>query len=265
MATTNPLPPSASASEQAAFAQMERLVQDLSRLYQERNEAMLEIGRAHHEGLLRLALAAELRDDDTGIHIVRMGLMCEALALAVGESETYAGLLRRAAPMHDVGKIGIPDQVLKKPGALTAEERQVMNRHPELGAQILGQSRVPLFQLAGTVALGHHERWNGSGYPRGLSGTDIPLCARICAVVDFFDALTMDRCYRKALPDDVALDMLQAESGRAFEPRLVQAFVAHADAMIALREEINRRSVTFEDLARVDARDLVPQAQELLS
>lgn len=246
----------------AAFAQMERVVQDLGRVYQQRNQALLEVTRSHHETLLRLALAAELRDDDTGTHIVRIGLLSEALALSVGEKTSYARMLRLAAPMHDVGKIGIPDGVLKKPGGLTPEERAVMNRHPELGAQILGRSPVPLFKLAAEVALGHHERWNGSGYPRGLQGEQIPLSARIVAIVDFFDALTMDRCYRKAFSDEVALSMLQAEKGRAFEPRLVDAFAANLDTMIALREEANRRGASFEELAQLDASDLVPSHLE---
>lgn len=233
----------------AAGAQMECLLRDLGRMYRERNEALEQVARAHHDALFRLALAAEYRDDDTGSHIVRMGYLAEALALAAGETPAWAAMLRKAAPMHDIGKIGIPDGVLKKPGPLTPEERQVMKRHPQIGAEILGASRIPLFSLAAEVALAHHERWDGGGYPAGLAGEAIPLAGRIVAIVDCFDALTMDRCYRTAFADEQALVMLQGERGRAFDPRLVDLFVAHAARMIALRDAVNARQPSFADLA----------------
>jgi putative two-component system response regulator len=129
------------------------------------------------------------------------------------------------------------------------EERLVMNQHPAIGADILGRSRVPLFELAAEVALTHHERWDGSGYPRGLRGDAIPLSGRIVAVVDFFDALTMDRCYRKAFPDDVALDMLIKQRGAAFDPVVVDAFLDESAQLIELRESINRQPPSFEELA----------------
>lgn len=238
--------------DHAAAAQMERIVVDLRRMYQERNEALREVTRAHHEALLRLALAADFRDDDTGVHMVRIGYLAEALALALGQPAALGRMLRRAAPMHDVGKIGIPDIILKKPGSFTPDERQSMNRHAEIGADILGRSRVPLFQLAAEIALTHHERWDGGGYPHGLAGDAIPLSGRIVAVVDFFDALTMDRCYRKAFTDDVALDMLIKQRGAAFDPAVVDAFLDEADVLIALRETINRRPPSFEELAEQD-------------
>lgn len=232
----------------AAGAQMETLLRDLGRMYRERNAALKEVTRAHHDALFRLALAAEYRDDDTGEHILRMGFGAEALALAAGAESAWAAMLRKAAPMHDIGKIGIPDAVLKKPGQLTDAERDVMRRHPEIGAGILGQSRIPLFRLAAEVALTHHERWDGAGYPQRLSGDAIPLAGRIVAIVDFFDALTMDRCYRPAFADERALAMLAAESGRAFDPRLVATFIEHAPALLALRDRINRRGASFADL-----------------
>lgn len=233
---------------EAATAQMERLVADFGRMYRERNEALQEVARAHHEALLRLSLAAEFKDDDTGVHIVRIGYLAEALALLLGEPAEFAAMLRRAAPMHDVGKIGIADGVLKKPGPLGPQERQAMNRHPEIGAAILGQSRIPLFQLAATVALSHHERWDGSGYPGGLRGADIPLAGRIVAVVDFVDALTMRRCYRAAFDDEVALEMLAEQAGRAFDPQIVQTFLAHAGQLLALRDRLNVSRPSFADL-----------------
>jgi putative two-component system response regulator len=231
-----------------ASAQMELMVRDLGRMYRERNEALQEVARAHHDALFRLALAAEYRDDDTGAHIVRIGFLAEALALAAGSDAEWAAMLRKAAPMHDVGKIGVPDHVLKKPGAFTAEERSVMNQHPAMGAGILGQSRIPLFKLAAEVALSHHERWDGSGYPARLSGDSIPLSGRIVAVVDFFDAVTMDRCYRKAFSDEKALQMLVEQRGQAFDPRLVDLFTSLAPRMITLRNQINQRQPSFADL-----------------
>lgn len=242
-------PPHSQVFDAAANAQMERLVEDLGRLYQERNEALREVSRAHHEALLRLSLAADYRDDDTGVHIMRIGHLAGELALRLGEPADFAQMLRRAAPMHDVGKIGVPDSVLKKPGAYTAEERAVMNQHPEIGASILNCTRVPLFQLAAEVALTHHERWDGCGYPKGLAGTDIPLSGRIVAVVDFFDALTMDRCYRKAFSDEVALDMLRQQRGLAFDPRIVDVFIDHVDTLIEMRDSINRQPPGFESFS----------------
>lgn len=236
-------------TDRAAVAQMERMLLDLGRMYRERNEALEEVSRAHHEALFRLALAAEYRDDDTGAHIVRIGFLAERLARDVGQSADDAAMLRKAAPMHDVGKIGIPDNVLKKPGSFTPEERATMNQHAAMGAKILGSSRIPLFQVAAEAALAHHERWDGSGYPAGLAGEAIPLSGRIVAIVDFFDALTMDRCYRKAFSYERALAMLAEQRGKAFDPDLVDAFLADAPGMIALREHIDRLHPSFADLA----------------
>ena len=131
---------------------------------------------------------------------------------------------------------------------IVPDERLVMNRHPEIGAEILGRSRIPLFQLAAEVALCHHERWDGTGYPRGLAGEAIPLSARIVSVTDFCDALTMDRCYRPAFTTDDALDMLVVQRGRAFDPRVVDAFIAHADELFALRARIDEDPPSDDDL-----------------
>jgi putative two-component system response regulator len=157
-------------------------------------------------------------------------------------------MLRKAAPMHDVGKIGIPDAVLKKPGSFTPDERAVMNRHAEIGAEILGRSRIALFQLAAEVAQTHHERWDGRGYPDRLAGDAIPLSGRIVAIVDCFDALTMDRCYRPAFSDAQALAMLREQRGRAFDPQLVDAFEAALPQMVTLRDAVNRVEPSFAEL-----------------
>ena len=238
--------------ETDASIQMERLVSDFGQMYRERNEALKEVTIAHHDALFRLALAADLKDDDTGVHIVRIGLLAEALALAMGLSPGWSELLRKAAPMHDIGKIGIPDAVLKKSGPFTQAERVVMNRHPRMGSDILGQSRIPLFQMAAEVALTHHERVDGGGYPRGLAGDAIPVSGRIVAVVDFFDALTMDRCYRPAMTDETTFEMLRVHRGNAFDSYIVDTFLANWPRFVALRNEINRLKPTFADLVRGD-------------
>ena len=240
-----------------ASAQMERLVVDFGQMYRERNDALKEVAKAHHDALFRLALAADFKDDDTGVHIVRIGFLAEALALALGHSPAWAELLRKAAPMHDIGKIGIPDAVLKKRGTFTPEERVVMNQHARMGADILGQSRIPLFQLAAEVALTHHERFDGRGYPAGLSGDAIAISGRIVSVVDFFDALTMDRCYRLAMADDKVNEMLRVERGNAFDPLVVDTFLAHWPRFIALRDRVSRLKPSFADLVRgsVDGAD----------
>jgi putative two-component system response regulator len=234
--------------DEEAGAQMERFVEDFGRMYRERNEALKEVTRAHHQALLQLSVAADLKDDDTGVHIIRIGYLAEALALRLGESRSYASLLRKAAPMHDIGKIGIPDNVLKKAGSLDATERQTMNQHPKMGAEILGRSRIDVFQLAAEVALTHHERFDGKGYPHQLAGTDIPLSGRITAVVDFFDALTMDRVYRPAFSLEKTMEMLQAERGKAFDPHVVDVFTDHIAQMDRIRRDITEQRPSFTSL-----------------
>lgn len=235
--------------EPQAGAQIERLLVDLGRLYIERNEALNQVIEAHHDALFRLAVAAEYKDDDTGVHIVRIGMLAERLAVRFGQSRSWSALLRKAAPMHDIGKIGVPDAILKKPGRLTVEERLVINRHPQIGAEILGRSNTPLFQIAAEVALTHHERFDGMGYPNRLRGVEIPLSGRIVSVVDFFDALTMNRCYRAAMPDDTVKEMLRVERGAAFDPAVVDMMLAHWDEFLALRDHVTHLAPDFHQLA----------------
>ena len=182
-----------------------------------------ELESTRIEMIERLALAAEYRDEDTSDHNLRVGLLSAKLAEAIGWTSEDAGLLRRAAALHDIGKIGIPDALLHKPGALTEGEQRVMRTHTSIGARILGGSHIPLLQLAETVAMSHHERWDATGYPRGLREHDIPAVGRIVAVADAFDAITNDRPYRPARPVRVAIEVLREFSGRHYEPRLVEA------------------------------------------
>ncbi len=182
-----------------------------------------ELESTRIEMIERLALAAEYRDEETSDHNHRVGAMSAKLAEAIGWTREDAGLLRRAAALHDVGKIGIPDALLRKPGALTEGEVRVMRTHTSIGARILGGSQVPLLQLAETIALSHHERWDGSGYPHCLSGEQIPLVGRIVAVADAFDAMTNDRPYRVARPIAAALDDLRSLRNRHYEGAIVDA------------------------------------------
>ncbi|HEX4914706.1 MAG TPA: HD domain-containing phosphohydrolase [Vicinamibacterales bacterium] len=183
-----------------------------------------ELESTRIEIIERLALAAEYRDDDTGQHNQRVGDMSARLAEAIGWTREDAGLLRRAAALHDIGKIGIPDALLRKPAALTEGGLRVMRTHAAIGARILGGSQIPLLQLAETVAISHHERWDGSGYPKGLKGDAIPVAGRIVAVVDAFDAITNARPYRPARSARVAIQVLREEYDRQLEGRLVDAF-----------------------------------------
>jgi putative two-component system response regulator len=195
---------------------------NLEQQVRERTQGLEE---AQHATLRRLALAAEYRDDDTGVHTRRVGSLAGQLGRSLGLGQKQALLLEQAAPLHDVGKIGIPDSILLKPGKLTPEEFEVIKSHTIIGAQILSGSSSPWLQLAEHIALTHHEKWDGTGYPRGLSGIDIPIEGRIVAVVDVFDALTHDRPYKKAWPLEEALAEIQRQSGRQFDPEVVEAFV----------------------------------------
>jgi putative two-component system response regulator len=225
----------------ARDAQLERVVADLRLLLAERERHLEGLALAHQETLLRLALAAESRDGETGVHIVRLGQIAGLLALSLTGNRPYASLLCQAAPMHDIGKIGIPDSVLKKPDRLDAAEWEIMRQHPVIGARILGRSRHPLFKLAASVALNHHERFDGDGYPSGLKGAAIPLGARIVAVADVYDALTMDRVYRARLPHTEVCRMVSDQQGKHFDPEVVSAFLADSSRIDELRQRVNLR------------------------
>jgi putative two-component system response regulator len=188
-------------------------------------ERSRELESAHLETLERLARAAEFRDDDTGDHTRRVGDLAGRLATMLGLGADRAALIRRAAPLHDIGKIGVPDHILLKPGSLTADERETMEAHTTIGAQILSGSRSELLHLAESIVLTHHERWDGHGYPWGLRGEGIPIEGRIVSVVDFFDALVHDRPYRRALETERVLDMIREETGVRFDPRVAEAFI----------------------------------------
>lgn len=182
-----------------------------------------------------LGVAAEYKDDETGEHVLRMSHYSRVLARAAGLGERHAEDILNASPMHDVGKIGIPDAILRKPGKLDAEEWKVMAGHVEIGARIIGEHQTGLLAMARRIALCHHEKWDGSGYPQGLSGKDIPIEARIVAVADVFDALTSERPYKHAWPVEEAVELLQRERGRHFDPELIDLFIERLPEILEIR------------------------------
>ncbi len=208
-------------------AEVARRTQDLRNTIDELAGARRHAHQAHLDAIRLLVHAAEYKDIDTGAHIDRMRWYADLVARSLGLPPRQVELIREAAPMHDVGKIGIPDSILLKPGPLTADERSIMERHTEIGARILGYADADVLRMGQVIAQSHHERWDGKGYPAGLAGMDIPLPARICAVADVFDALTVDRCYRAALSNDQVVRMLRAERGKQFDPDVLDAFLDH--------------------------------------
>jgi response regulator RpfG family c-di-GMP phosphodiesterase len=196
-------------------------------------ERTAELHDTQLEVVRRLAHAAEWRDEDTGAHVERIGILCERLALAAGFSATDAETLRHAAVLHDVGKIGVPDRVLLKPDRLDEDEWEIMKTHAEIGASMLAGSPSPLVQLGEEIARTHHERWNGTGYPAGLRGEEIPLAGRICAICDVFDALRSRRPYKDAWTLDEAIAEIERQRGRHFDPALVDLFLPLAPGLAA--------------------------------
>ncbi|GEA06415.1 two-component system response regulator [Alteromonas sp. KUL42] len=189
----------------------------------------------------RLGRAAEYKDNETGMHVMRMSHYAKELALAYGLTEQQSEILLHAAPMHDIGKIGIADSIMLKPGKLTEEEFTTMKQHPEIGAEIIGDCGDSLLlKVAKSVSLTHHEKWDGSGYPNGLAGKDIPIEGRICALADVFDALTSKRPYKEAWNVEDTITFLQGQKGKHFEPKLV-------DLLIAILPKILEIKMTFKD------------------
>jgi len=195
-----------------------------------------ELKKTRLEIVQRLGLAAEYKDNETGLHVIRMSHYARILGLALGMSAEQAEDLLHAAPMHDVGKIGIPDSILRKPGALDPGEWQIMQTHARIGGEIIGQHQSGMLAMAYDVAMTHHEKWDGSGYPAGLAGEQIPLVGRIIAIADVFDALTSARPYKDAWPVDKAVEYLRAQRDRHFEGRLVDLFLEQMPALLEVME-----------------------------
>jgi putative two-component system response regulator len=220
--------------------QNETLEEQVRQRTRELEDSRLEI-------IKRLGRAAEYKDNETGNHILRMSHFAQMLAKAAGLSQEQTDNMLLAAPMHDIGKIGIPDSILLKPGKLEPDEWAIMQTHVTIGADLLAGTDIPLLEMARNIALNHHEKWDGSGYPRGLAGTDIPIEGRICAICDVFDALTSERPYKKAWPVEEAVAFLHQQKGQHFDPHLVELFEAILDEVLSYRSDhldettVNRR------------------------
>lgn len=204
----------------------------LEQLVEERTRELVE---TRLEVIRRLGRAAEYRDNETGMHVLRMSHISRTIALASGMSNERAELLLQASPMHDIGKLGVPDRILLKPSKLDPEEWAAMQSHTTIGAAIIGDHKSELMVVARQVALNHHERWDGSGYPEGLAGEAIPLEARVVALADVFDALLSVRPYKRAWPVPEAVQYFQEQIGRHFEPRLVTALLDNLEECLAIR------------------------------
>ena len=216
-------------------------------LADEVRKATAEIVAREHETIFCLSRAAEYRDPETGAHIQRMSHYSRRIARSLGLSIGQQELLLEAAPMHDIGKVGIPDLILLKPGKLTAEEFSVMQQHAAIGYQVLSLSRSPLLQVAAEIAHTHHEKFDGSGYPRGLAGEDIPLFGRIVAVADVFDALTSARPYKKAWDVERARQLLMDGVGTHFDPSCVDAFFADWDAVLEIKNWFTDDEISLDN------------------
>lgn len=209
-------------------------------------EILLE--ESYHDAIYMLGEAGHHNDNDTGVHIWRMAAYSMALAAACGWNADACDRIELAAPMHDTGKISLPDSVLKKPGKLDAAEWVLMKTHSRMGHDILAKSRAPVFQMAAEIALWHHERWDGSGYPDRIAGLSIPESARIVALADVFDALTMKRPYKDAWPLDRVMTTMQESSGNHFEPRLVEKFVSILPQILDIKATWNARESALKTI-----------------
>jgi putative two-component system response regulator len=223
---------------QTTNRQLEKYADDLNETISELKAVHQELRGSYLETIYRLVLAAEYRDEDTGDHIVRMSRYCALIAEKLGLSPDEVQNILYATPMHDIGKIGIPDKILMKPGKLTDEEFEIMKNHTIIGAKILANSKAKILQVAQQIAISHHERWNGRGYPRGLSGAKIPLAARIASLADVFDALTSRRPYKEPYPVERAFHIIKGERGEHFDPDIVDVFLQNMDEILKIKTEV---------------------------
>ncbi len=209
---------------------------DLREALQQMGDAQRREHEAHLDTVHRLAMAAEYKDENSGRHILRVRQYCELLGRALNLTPGGVELLSDAAPLHDIGKIAIPDAVLLKPGSLDEAEWETMKKHTTIGADMLSGSSSELLRAGETIALSHHEKWDGSGYPQILRGEDIPLWGRICAVADVFDSLTSDRPYRKALDEAEALEIMKEQRGGHFDPKILDVFFQNSDEALKIKQ-----------------------------
>ncbi|MEI8094395.1 MAG: HD domain-containing phosphohydrolase [Spirochaetales bacterium] len=221
----------------------EALESEVAQRTAELSQALAKVKASSLDTIMRLTLAAEYRDGETGAHVQRMSRYAVAIARQMGLDEVALEQLLHAAPMHDLGKIGVPDEILLKAGQLDPLEWEIMKKHTLIGASILAQAETDFFQMVETIALCHHEKWDGSGYPQGLSGTQIPLVGRIIAVADVFDALTSQRPYKAAFLVDEALAIMRDGRGSHFDPQVCDAFFACLDEILTIKSNFSIKTM----------------------
>ncbi len=234
-------------------ARLRELQREVQRSSSELSRALSELEIAQAETVRRLSMAVEFRDEDTGAHIERIGRFSKLLAVQAGREGEFCERLSHAAPLHDVGKVAIPDAILLKPGPLTPDERAIVETHAEEGHRLLRGSSSRILDLAASIALSHHEKWDGSGYPRGLAGETIPVEGRIVAIADVFDALTSDRVYRRAFTVERAVEMMLEQRGLHFDPVLLDAFM----------EVLGRSGPDARAQLKADPRALLAEVRDL--
>jgi len=225
-------------SEREKSKELEAANQQLLKYADDLNKTVLELKEAYLDTIHRLALAAEYKDEDTGEHIIRMSRYCALIAEKLGLPAEEVKNILYASPMHDIGKIGIPDTILMKTGKLTEEEFEIMKTHTIIGANLLAHSRAEILQVAEQIAISHHEKWNGTGYPKGLSDDQIPLVGRIAGLADVFDALTSRRPYKEPYPIEEACEIIKKERGKHFDPDVVDVFMENIDEILKIKEEV---------------------------
>lgn len=220
-----------------AYQQLREFAKSLKVSIKETKKARTDLENSYLETINCLVAAAEYKDEDTGDHIARISLYSRLMAERLELSEELVQQITFASPMHDIGKIGIPESILLKPAKLTAAEFETMKTHTVIGARILARSSSPHMRVGGEIALSHHEKWNGKGYPHGLKGDTIPLSGRILAIVDVFDALTSKRPYKSPYPTEVAVDIIIKEREEHFDPELVDLFVDNLEQVEKIKNE----------------------------
>ena len=233
---------------EAGNQQMVKYAADLNKTVSELKAVNQELREAYIDTIHRLVLAAEYKDEDTGNHIKRISRYSALIAEKMGLPASEVQDILYASPMHDVGKVGVPDSMLIKPGRLTEQEFECIKAHTIIGADILANSRGKILRVAEQIAISHHEKWNGKGYPNGLSKDRIPLVGRIVGLADVFDALTSRRPYKDPYPVEVACDMIKKERGQHFDPDLVDIFMKNIDEILSIKEEMDSKEVvsTFD-------------------
>lgn len=228
-----------------------------ARLENEIREQVLSVRSREEEIAWRLVAASEYRDNETGAHVRRIGLLSEILARSIGWNRQQLDDIRLAAAMHDIGKIGVPDRILLKPGRLTSDEFGIMKRHTVIGADILGRSGIPLLNMARDIALSHHEKWDGSGYPHQIKKEDIPLAARIVTIADVYDALRSKRPYKPAFSEETTVDIMISESKERFDPQLFEAFLELRDEFNRVYDEVQDGDASYlESLSGIPSADM---------